>query len=182
VTKPGEPQVVETVVTFLEMTAPPLRPAPPPPMVRGYGTTALLRTEQPPVHFYRYLYETIGGPYQWVQRKGLSDEALAALIRPDTVDLYCLYVGGCPAGMAELECADLPNSVNLNYFGLMQEYLGLGIGRYFLHHMVEIMWSKGPAKLTVNTCTLDHPAALPLYQRLGFAPVKRETQYLNLPS
>jgi hypothetical protein len=31
--------------------------------------------------------------------------------------------------------------------------------------------------VTVQTCTLDHPAALPLYQKLGFAPVaqKKET-------
>ena len=29
-------------------------------------------------------------------------------------------------------------------------------------------------KLTVNTCTLDHKAALPLYQKLGFEPVRFE--------
>ena len=28
-----------------------------------------------------------------------------------------------------------------------------------------------PAKITVHTNTLDHPAALPLYQKLGFVPV-----------
>ena len=29
-------------------------------------------------------------------------------------------------------------------------------------------------KMTINTCTLDHPAALPLYQKMGFAPVRRQ--------
>jgi ribosomal protein S18 acetylase RimI-like enzyme len=28
--------------------------------------------------------------------------------------------------------------------------------------------------MTVNTCTLDHPRALALYQRLGFTPIARE--------
>ena len=32
-------------------------------------------------------------------------------------------------------------------------------------------FSRGAEEMTVNTCTLDHPAALPLYQRLGFRPV-----------
>ena len=29
-------------------------------------------------------------------------------------------------------------------------------------------WSHPIPRLTVNTCTLDHPRALPLYQRMGF--------------
>jgi hypothetical protein len=28
--------------------------------------------------------------------------------------------------------------------------------------------------MTVNTCTLDHPRALPAYQSWGFHPVRRE--------
>ena len=29
--------------------------------------------------------------------------------------------------------------------------------------------------MTVNTNSLDHPRALPLYQKAGFVPVRRET-------
>ena len=29
--------------------------------------------------------------------------------------------------------------------------------------------------VTVNTNSLDHPRALPLYQKAGFVPVRRET-------
>jgi hypothetical protein len=37
------------------------------------------------------------------------------------------------------------------------------------------------AKMTVNTCTLDHPRALDIYQKLGFRPVRTEarTRVLN---
>ena len=37
------------------------------------------RCEKPPVHFYRYLYDTIGADYYWVDRKKLSPEALAKI-------------------------------------------------------------------------------------------------------
>ena len=36
-------------------------------------------------------------------------------------------------------------------------------------------WDRdGIQKLTVNTCTLDHPRALAVYQKNGFKPVRRE--------
>ena len=64
-------------VTFLEMTAKPA--ALPPPQPRG--KVAMLRARNPPVHFYRYLYDTIGDDYYWVDRKKLAAEALAEIIQ-----------------------------------------------------------------------------------------------------
>ena len=38
-------------------------------------------------------------------------------------------------------------------------------------------WDRpGTARVTVNTNSLDHPRALPLYQKAGFVPVRRETR------
>ena len=42
-------------------------------------------------------------------------------------------------------------------------------------------WLQPIGKLLVNTCTLDHPRALPLYQRMGFVPYSREDRYIELP-
>ena len=47
---------IPMTVTFLEMTAKPAALPPPQPK----GKIAILRAENPPVHFYRYLYDTIG--------------------------------------------------------------------------------------------------------------------------
>jgi hypothetical protein len=33
--------------------------------------------------------------------------------------------------------------------------------------------------VTVQTCTLDHPAALPLYQKLGFSPVGQKKEIVR---
>jgi hypothetical protein len=38
-------------------------------------------------------------------------------------------------------------------------------------------WDRpGTARVTVNTNSLDHPRALPLYQKAGFTPVHRESR------
>ena len=167
---------VPMTVTFLEMRS--KSPALPPPQPKG--KIAILRAEKPPVHFYRYLYNTIGEPYLWVDRRKLTDEALAELVQNPQVELYVLYVDGNPAGMAELEFKDAA-AAQVAYFGLMPEFVGRKLGYFFLYHAVSIAWSKPISSLLINTCTLDHPRALPLYQRIGFVPYSREERYIELP-
>src|ERR1700683_575459 len=77
------PRRLPTVVTFLEMRARPS--AIPPPQPRG--KIALLRANRPPVHFYRYLYDAIGGDYHWVDRKRLSDPHLASILTEERLEL-----------------------------------------------------------------------------------------------
>ena len=167
---------VPMTVTFLEMRSKP--PALPPPQPKG--KIAILRAEKPPVHFYRYLYNTIGEPYLWVDRRKLTDEALAELVQNPQVELYVLYVEGSPAGMAELEFKDSA-AAQVAYFGLMPDFVGRKLGYFFLYHAVSIAWSRPISSLLINTCTLDHPRALPLYQRIGFVPYSREDRYIELP-
>lgn len=167
---------IPTVVTFLEM---PRRPSVvPPPQPKG--KIAILRVESPTVHFYRYLYNTIGDAYYWVDRRKRSDEQLAEIIGDPGNELYVLYADGAPAGMAELDFRE-PDIGQLAYFGLMPEAVGRRFGFYFLYHAVSIAWDKPIKKLLVNTCTLDHPRALPLYQRMSFVPYSREDRYIELP-
>lgn len=169
-------QRIPTVVTFLEMKTKPAAIPPPFPKVK----VALLRAEGPPVHFYRYLYDVIGRTYKWVDRKKLADAQLARLLGDPQMEIYVLYVNGCPAGMAELDFRE-PEIGQLAYFGLVPEFIGQRLGYYFLYHTSMNAWVKPIAKLLVNTCTLDHPRALPLYQRLGFVPYSREERYIDIP-
>ena len=92
-----------------------------------------------------------------------------------------LYANGSPGGYYELDFAD-PNSVRLVYFGLMPEWTGLRIGPWLLGTAVSEGFSRGAGEILVNTCTMDHPAALPLYQRLGFRPIRRESRRLKIPA
>jgi GNAT superfamily N-acetyltransferase len=167
---------VPTVVTFLEMRSRPSLLPPPQPK----GKIALLRGEHPPVHFYRYLYDAVGREYKWVDRKKLDDAELRKLLDDPRVELYVLYVEGCPAGIAELDFRDAANA-QLAYFGLMPEFIGRKLSYFFLYHATSNAWMRPITKLLVNTCTLDHPRALPLYQRVGFVPYSREERYIEIP-
>lgn len=168
---------LEITVTYLEMTEPPTQPPPPAPAA---VRVALLRAESPTVAFYRFLYNTVGERWLWWERRALSDDALARLLQDPRVEIYVLYVEGTPAGFAELDRRHEPE-VELAYFGLMPEYVGRGLGAYLLGSAVEIAWAHPPSRLTVNTNTLDHPRALPLYQRFGFQPYERVTQMIDDP-
>ena len=85
---------LSTVITFLEMRERPQRPlSPPPPRLK----LALLRAENVTVSYSRYLYDAVGRKWWWFERKQLSDDRLAALVRHERFETYVLYVAGTPA-------------------------------------------------------------------------------------
>jgi GNAT superfamily N-acetyltransferase len=159
---------IEDTVTYLEMfERPPPRPLPAP-----LGRLALMRAEQCTVSFYRYLYETVGTPWLWFERRQMSDAALGAELEKPTTEIFVLYVGGVPAGYFELDAAE-PRQTELCYFGLMTEFIGRRLGPFLLNAAIEQAWSRPIERLWVHTCTFDHPRALPLYQRAGFVVYAR---------
>lgn len=170
-------QTLETTVTYLVMDA---RPAHLPPMPSS-PRLALMKAESIPLHFYRYLYATIGGNWLWVERLNIPDDALAEKVHREGVEIFVLYGNGSPAGYYELDFA-AKETVRLVYFGLVQEWTGMRIGPWLLGTAVSEAFGRGAKEILVNTCTLDHPAALPLYQRLGFRPVRRENRRLKIPA
>jgi GNAT superfamily N-acetyltransferase len=165
---------IAVTVTFLEMNAP-LPHYPSLPMNRQ---VALLRTRDIPLHFYRYLMDRVGRKWHWVNVLRLDDEELAAGIHREDRDIRVLYFDGAPAGFFDLK-PHLPGEVELAYFGMMEQAIGQGIGRWFLGAAIEAAWSYGPERVSVQTCTLDHPAALPLYQKLGFSPVGQKKEMVR---
>jgi GNAT superfamily N-acetyltransferase len=169
-------RIVETVVTYLAMEAPPrvLSPVPVGPRL------ALMKAERIPLHFYRYLYKQVGMNWLWFERLFLDDAALARKVHQNGIDIYVLYGDGAPAGFYELDFRN-PDRTNLVYFGLVPDWSGRKVGPWLLGTAVIEAFSRGASTLTVNTCTLDHPAALPLYQRLGFVPTAREERRLRVP-
>jgi GNAT superfamily N-acetyltransferase len=172
-TPPGK---LSDIVTYLEMTARPVRPPVPVPA----GKLALMRAEHCTVAFYRFLYGTVGTPWLWFERMIWSDEKLAALVEKPEVEIFVLYVGGVPAGYYELDRSD-PADIELAYFGLMPEFIGRGYGAYLLRAAVDAAWQHAPRRLWVHTCTYDHPRALGAYQRAGFVVYRREPVIFDDP-
>ncbi len=167
-----KPDEIAVTITYLEMRAPPARP--PAPLPRSASKIALLRAANPTVGFYRYLYNAVGAPWRWYERNQLSDAALAAIIQDAHVEIYVLYCDGAPAGYAELDLR-VKGDVELAYFGLIPDYFGRGLGGYMLDWAIDTAWSRRPGRVWVHTCTLDHPAALAVYQKAGFVAYDQET-------
>ena len=157
----------EIVRTMLEMHARPSRPLARPPSLRK--PVMLLRAEQPTISFYRYLYNTIGRQWFWYERRVMDDATLAACIDEAAVAVNVLYVGGVPAGLAEIDAREI-RDIELAYIGLIPEFIGRGLGRYLVDWAIDAAWDREPDRIWIHTCTLDHPAALPLYQKAGFTP------------
>ena len=172
----GKARAIPTTVTYLSMETRPKGTPPPRPLMK----TALLRAENPPVHFYRYLYDTVGRDYIWVERRLWSDEKLAEMLGDEKLALYVLYIAGVAAGMAELDFREAGVG-QIAYFGLMPEFTGRRIGPWLLHQAIELAWAQPIEKLLVNTCTLDHRKALATYQRAGFVPYARSEKIIDAP-
>jgi len=166
---------VTVMVTFLRMDRP-LAGA----MLALPSDYQVVRVMTPTVAFYRYLYNTVGADYVWWLRRTMPDDELASLLRDPAVSIHVLYSGGEPAGFFELDARSWPD-VNLSYFGLMPHAIGAGVGFPFLQHAVDASWRLGPRGMTVNTCTADHPRALPTYLRAGFRTVRQVREVWNVP-
>jgi GNAT superfamily N-acetyltransferase len=157
------------VITYLEMRTKPPRP----PLPVLHVRLALMRAEECTVSFYRYLYAAVGEPWVWFVRRSWSDERLARWLKRPETEVSVLYVGGVPAGYFELE--RLPSGeTELCYFGLMPDFIGRGLGAWFLRAAVDAGWQGATQRLWVHTSTYDHPRALGLYQRAGFQVYRRE--------
>lgn len=168
---------LELITTRLELRAMPRHPK-----VSITGRTlALVHAKRPPLHFYRYLYDTVGSPYLWWQRRELDDEALAIIVHDERVEILVLQVDGVPAGFAELD-RRRTGEIELVYFGLMPDFVGQGLGLPFLARVLEHAWlGDDVERVTVHASSTDHPRALMVYQRLGFVPYDVERELVDDP-
>jgi GNAT superfamily N-acetyltransferase len=161
---------MKITTTYLQMFARPERVVKPP-----REGLAVVHAKKPTVSYYWFLYDTVGRDYDWTSRRKLSDAELAALLNDPRLEVRVLMAEGVPAGFAELD-RRIEGEIELVQFGLMPEFIGQGLGRYFLQWTIDKAWSYGPRRFWLHTCTKDHPVALPNYLKGGFAVYKQETK------
>ncbi|MEM6739310.1 MAG: GNAT family N-acetyltransferase [Pseudomonadota bacterium] len=161
---------VSYTITWLEMT---LRPAYGYPSAPAGRPAALLRAVAPPRWFFLGLYDAVGRHYAWEDMHNEDGADLTAWLADERTALYTLMRDGWPHGFFLLD-THTAGVCDIGYFGLVPEAVGTGLGRFLLQSAVCIGWDQpGVERMTVNTCTLDHPRALGLYQRVGFVPARR---------
>ncbi len=126
------------------------------------------------------LYRDVGSAHHWRDRSSWSDADWSALLADPSVELWTASRRERVVGYFELKRE--PGITEIRYFGIKPGEIGQGIGGWLLTEAVGRAWRPGVDRVIVNTCTLDHPAALPNYLARGFVVVRREHQRRELPA
>jgi len=153
---------VEGITTYLEMREHPRL------QTRGpHRGGMLLRLDEPAVAFYRYLHERVTGGGEGLG--GISDDGLAERLLDADRDVFVLYLGGAPAGLFELD-RRRSGEVRLTRLGLLPEFRGRHLGKWFLGLAVEAAWDYRPERVWTSVAAGDDTRAILLYQWAGFVP------------
>ena len=159
-----------TIVTTLEMSAPPpRRPLPSSPL-------RLQRWPAPAPERYRQLFRRVGARWLWYSRLAMDDRALDSIVGDPAVEVYAVVDrAGVEVGLLELDRRSA-GQCELSYVGLVPELAGRGLGGWLMAEALARAWRPGIERVWVHTCTLDHPAALPFYRRHGFVAIARTVE------
>jgi GNAT superfamily N-acetyltransferase len=154
---------IGAVVTYLEMAGRPKpRPLPASPL-------RLERWREPDPEKYRLLFRRVGGKWLWFSRLTMSDERL----RAEMGEVHAVVDrAGIEVGMLELDFR-VPGECLIRFLGLVPELAGRGHGQWLFAQTLALAWRPGVERVRVNTCTLDHPAALSAYLKAGFTAYRR---------
>ena len=125
--------------------------------------------------FSRDMYFRVGEPWNWVDKRGWTDEQWQEYAATPGLRTFAAYDGDALAGYYELRRDD-EGGVEIAYFGLLSQFIGRGFGGALLTSAIEQAWQMvpTPSRVWVHTCNRDHPQALANYQARGFVIYKIE--------
>lgn len=172
---PVEPGQVATIVTHLEMhdrpKAAPLSSSP----------LRLSRWKAPTPEKYRLLFRRVGEPWLWFSRLAMNDIDLELLLFDRRTEIFAVIdPQGIEVGLLELDFR-IAGECRIAFFGLIPQLTGQGLGRWLMAQALMLGWRKGIDRVTVQTCTLDHPRALAFYIKSGFHPVRQMVEIFPDP-
>jgi N-acetylglutamate synthase-like GNAT family acetyltransferase len=110
----------------------------------------------------------------------MPDQELLAILSNPRVKVSVLHRDQKPIGLLELDFRE-EQQCELAFFGLVNEAIGQGAGRYLMDQAIARAWAKPIRRLWVHTCTFDHPSALGFYQRSGFRPYALAVEVMDDP-
>lgn len=123
----------------------------------------------------RFLYDLIGEDWQWLDKLSWSKQRWAEYAEADDLRTWIALSEGSIAGYFELLKKE-GSETELAYFGLAPAFVGCGFGGYLLSQAINAAWAWGQTdRITVHTCTSDHPGALANYKARGFQLYDQQT-------
>ena len=169
-------RVEKVAIYYLQMTDPgQLRP-------RGSSADGLelRQVELPLPELNRFFYTAVGGDWYWIDLLGWTYQDWLIWVDRPQLETWVAYLSGTPAGYFELE-SQQDGAVEIAHIGLLPQFIGKGLGGYLVTQAVERAWAIGASRVRLNTCSLDHPAALSNYRARGFRIYREDTYTQELP-
>jgi GNAT superfamily N-acetyltransferase len=138
------------------------------------GSLDIRECEEKLWRYNRFLYELVGRHWAWEDKLKWTDQQWKTYAEAAELSTHVAYVRGTPAGYFELqEQAD--RVYELAYFGLVQRFIGRGLGGILLSRALATAWDLGASRIWLHTCSLDHPHALNNYLARGMKLTRSET-------
>ena len=159
---------------FLEMTSPDqLRPK-----RLDDADVSVCQVEQPCPEFNWFLHQAVGAAFRWGGRENWGAAEWSEYASRPGMETWVGYVDGAPAGYFEQELLD-DGSVRIHCFGLLERFMGRGLGSHLLTVAVERAWAMQADRVWLTTCSHDHPHALKNYQARGFRVINESAGAAN---
>jgi len=167
----------DVVITHLELSPADFKPK------RSTRTDVVFSHVNPPMPaLNRFFYMAVGARWFWLDRRPWTLEQWTEVVaNKDRTETWILTAGGVPAGYVELDRKE-PGVVEIKYLGLIESFIGGGLGAHLLTAAVERAIAMGATKVLLDTCNLDHPKARSNYEARGFKYVRTETKRKEIPS
>ena len=134
----------------------------------------LVKKIKPDFQLNKFFYKQVGKKHRWIDRLSWSDGKWINYISNKNLETYIISESEELAGFFELLYNPELKETEISYFGLLEEYIGKGIGGYALSVAIKKSFEKNIKRVWLHTCTLDHPNALKNYIARGMTVFKKE--------
>ena len=134
----------------------------------------LVKKIKPDFQLNKFFYKQVGKKHRWIDRLSWSDGKWINYISNKNLETYIISESDELVGFFELLYNPELKETEISYFGLLEEFIGKGIGGYALSVAIKKSFEKNIRRVWLHTCTLDHPNALKNYITRGMTVFKKE--------
>ena len=137
-------------------------------------TKLIVKKIKPDFQLNKFFYKQVGKKYRWIDRLSWPDGKWIEYISNKNLETYVISISDDLVGFFELLHNPQLKETEISYFGLLEEYIGKGIGGYALSEAIKKSFDKDINRVWLHTCTLDHPNALKNYIARGMTVFRKE--------
>jgi len=145
-----------------------------------YKSCEIKLLDPPDFQLNKFFYKQIGKNCRWIDRLIWSDKKWIEYVNNKNVNTYILKNKDELIGYFEQIFSKKDLSIEIAYFGILEEYIEKKYGGYLLTEAIKKSFNYNTNKVWVHTCSLDHKNALKNYLARGMKIYKSEKIFLDI--